>query len=117
MTTSILTTYTRLREHALRGNVRACLWLTGEAQWTLASAALIARQIPNKYLAVVSDRLVEALRPDEPDTFNSSVVIVSPQRAERLLGQEFSCVIYDCVSGVNPDALGQISGLIAGAVY
>lgn len=114
VTTSILTTYTRLREHALRGNVRACLWLTGEAQWTLASAALIARQIPNKYLAVVSDRLVEALRPDEPDTFNSSVVIVSPQRAERLLGQEFSCVIYDCVSGVNPDALGQISGLIAG---
>lgn len=56
--------------------------------------------------------------------FNDNIWVTSPQEsvaetianeeAKQLLGQEFSSVVYDVWSGLNPDALAAVTGTIVG---
>jgi len=104
------------QKKASTDNTRACIWITGDDDWSADLVSRIARLFRSNELAVVSERLLQSKDNTYSDDNDLAIsgTFVSAHRADRLLGQEFRCVIYDCVSGVNPDALGQICGLIPG---
>lgn len=88
---------------AQQGNVRASCWLTGTSEW----AEEVARQVLETQ-SEVSSYVIISSRPW------SGLQTCPVHQAHRLLGQEVDLLIYDGFSGINPDTLGQISGLLKG---
>jgi len=82
--------------------VRGLAWITGTADWCYESVLAYLTQHPSVKSMVVSERDWDSLS------------VCSIRGAKALLGQEFDILVYDGFSGINPDALGQVSGLIKG---
>ncbi|SIS81857.1 tRNA(Met) cytidine acetyltransferase TmcA [Neptunomonas antarctica] len=92
----------RLRQLAQQENIRFPCWLTGSAEWTAAKVQQYIEADNTLTYSIISSRMWPGL------------LTCSTHQAHRLLGQEMSMIVYDGFSGINPDALGQISGLIKG---
>lgn len=92
-----------IRVVAQQGNIRFSCWLTGSPEWSeaIAREALKNQKNASSY-AIISSRQWSDLH------------TYPVHQAHRLLGQEVDMLIYDGFSGINPDALGQISGLLKG---
>ena len=82
--------------------VRGLAWITGTADWCYESVLAYLTQHPSVRSMVVSEHDWDRLS------------VCSIRGAKALLGQEFDILVYDGFSGINPDALGQVSGLIKG---
>ncbi|SFG07998.1 tRNA(Met) cytidine acetyltransferase TmcA [Neptunomonas qingdaonensis] len=92
-----------IRAVAQQANIRFPCWLTGSAEWSEAIAREVLKtqgQAPS--YAIISSRQWSGLQ------------TCPVHQAHRLLGQEVELLIYDGFSGINPDTLGQISGLLKG---
>lgn len=92
----------RLMLQAEQGNVRYPCWLTGSPEWTAEQALTFIQSNNSLCCIVISSREWEGL------------VTCPVHQAHRLLGQEVDLLIYDGFSGINPDTLGQVSGLLKG---
>jgi tRNA(Met) cytidine acetyltransferase len=91
-----------LRQLAEQRNVRFPCWLTGSQEWTVAKIQQYIEADSTLTYSIISSR-------EWPGLYTCTA-----HQAHRLLGQEMNVVVYDGFSGINPDALGQISGLIKG---
>ncbi|MGY8870413.1 MAG: tRNA(Met) cytidine acetyltransferase TmcA [Pseudomonadales bacterium] len=92
----------RLVLQAEQGNVRYPCWLTGSPQWTAEQALTYIQNNDQLRCIIISSREWEGQ------------VTCPVHQAHRLLGQEVELLVYDGFSGINPDTLGQISGLLKG---
>jgi tRNA(Met) cytidine acetyltransferase len=92
----------RLTVEARQGNVRYPCWLTGSPQWAHEKALKYIQSNGHLRCAVISSREWKGQE------------ICAVHQAHRLLGQEVDLLVYDGFSGVNPDTLGQVSGLLKG---
>ncbi len=88
---------------AQQGNTRASCWLTGTSEW----AEELARQVLDTQSKVAGYAIISSRQ-------WSGLQTCPVHQAHRLLGQEVDLLIYDGFSGINPDTLGQISGLLKG---
>lgn len=95
--------FSHIRAVAQQGNIRFPCWLTGSAEWSEAIAReVLETQGHASSYAIISSRQWPGLQ------------TYPVHQAHRLLGQEVELLIYDGFSGINPDTLGQISGLLKG---
>lgn len=92
----------RLVVEARRGNIRYPCWLTGSPGWALEQALKYIKNNDHLRCAVISSR----------EWAGQEACAV--HQTHRLLGQEVDLLVYDGFSGVNPDTLGQVSGLLKG---
>ncbi|WP_028471355.1 tRNA(Met) cytidine acetyltransferase TmcA [Neptunomonas japonica] len=99
---SVQTLLARLMFQAEQGNIRYPCWLTGSPEWTAEQALTYIQSNDSLRCIVISSREWEGQ------------VTCPIHQAHRLLGQEVDLLIYDGFSGINPDTLGQISGLLKG---
>jgi tRNA(Met) cytidine acetyltransferase len=74
-------------------------WVVRLSRWMLNSQAVS----PLLIYTVISDRDL-----DNPER------VCSAKHAQRLLGLEFDLVVFDALSGFNPDALAQVTGTVKG---
>lgn len=93
----------RLITVAQQGNVRASCWLTGASEWTKE----VARQVLEGQGKVSGYVIISSRQ-------WSGLQTCPVHQTHRLLGREVDLLIYDGFSGINPDTLGQISGLLKG---
>ena len=84
---------------------RTLLVLAGERDWGRAFLEQLK-----------SDNVGEALFAEKSIWVTSSpehsIPFIGCEEAKQVLGQEFSCVVYDVWSGLNPDALAAVAGTI-----
>lgn len=92
-----------IRAVAQQGNIRIPCWLTGSAEWSEA----LARQVLQTQRKASSYAIISSRQWSDLQT-------CPVHQTHRLLGQEVDLLIYDGFSGINPDTLGQISGLLKG---
>jgi hypothetical protein len=74
-------------------------WVVRLSRWMLNTQAVSSSFI----YTVISDR-----------DLDNPVRVCSAKHAQRLLGQEFDLVVFDALSGFNPDALAQVTGTVKG---
>lgn len=91
-----------LRAQALQTRQRRALLLSGAADWCRQAAqiALIAAQLEEGSIWMGHDA-------------SPGKLVVAPGKARKLLGHEYSAVVYDCHCGLDPDAVGIAAGVIA----
>lgn len=92
----------RIKQQAEKAGCRAFIWLRGSLEWQRSQLKYFAPHIQFKSLLISSSPLCQ------------SEYQVSCHQTHRFLGSELEWVIYDAYSGINPDALGQVSGLLKG---
>lgn len=95
-----------LEQEARQQRIRFFCWITGEQSWATDASWLIQDSLQKESTLVVSDQHKW-----------DGCQVVSAHHLSRFLGQEFSLVIFDGFAGINPDALGQISGTIKGGGF
>lgn len=88
-----------LKVQAQKSRARFCIWLTGDTHWVHQQAQdLLSGETSAVYIGAATPTWAQRS--------------LSAQHAIRLLGQEARYLVYDAYSGVNPDTLGQIAGLV-----
>lgn len=92
----------RLEREAKQGYIRHSCWLTGSPEWTAEQVLTYLHRNDHLNSVVISSREWEGQ------------TTCDIHQAHRLLGQEVDLLVYDGFSGINPDALGQVSGLLKG---
>ncbi|WP_136679217.1 GNAT family N-acetyltransferase [Neptunomonas sp. XY-337] len=97
----------RLRRLVQSRNQRFALWVTGER----AFLTLCLNEIRQSVFAPLNTLTISPIAHTE---HQHHIVVSSPNQLKRLLGQEFDVVLYDASCGINPDALGQLSGMVRG---
>jgi tRNA(Met) cytidine acetyltransferase len=91
-----------IKQLAEKSGCRAFIWLRGTPDWQRSQLQCLAPHIRFQSLLISPIPLCE------------SEYQVSCHQTHRFLGSELEWVIYDAYSGINPDSLGHVSGLLKG---
>ncbi len=81
---------------------RCCFVIAGEKRWGRNVVDQILDQFPTKNIHWVSKQAPK------------DVVVIDPMKIQTILGEETDIVVFDALSGFNPDTFGAVSGLIRG---
>jgi tRNA(Met) cytidine acetyltransferase len=95
-----------LRAQAQQTRQRRALVLSGAAEWCyqLAREALLAAQLDSDVIWLGN----------EADLDVDGITIIPTAKARKLLGREYSALVYDLYAGFDPDALGIAAGVVVG---
>lgn len=110
--TAWLASLQELQRTLQAGFSRTLVWISGQPDWVRARLNEGLRTLPAAAGPIITNqRTWNGL--DSTRT-GFGLVMTPLQQTERLLGQEYPWLVYDAFSGVNPDALGRVAGLVKG---
>lgn len=95
----------QLQNKAIATRHRLCIVLSGSQRWGEQSARAICAQYPRDAIVQVSNSEPRLVTDDAPKIWQIC-------QTKQALGKEIATVIYDCFSGFDPDAVGQLGGAI-----
>ena len=100
----IIGQFEKLLDRARSSFHRECIVLAGDQNWCLTSAKLLSQALDLSHSIIVS----------ESELNISMATTVATDKAINFLGHEFNHAIINCHDGIDPNALGAISGTVRG---